>query len=764
MASRDTNHNRPSKLPKKERRIHWGVVFHRTYLRQLGGACGLPDDNGVCEWPIGLSNYTVVYRPETKEIVAENVHSGVVCPINEESGMAVISEFDSWEAMSSQLPSSKREKTLSLERSSLDGIDRPLYQLKSGEVYMGTIDEVVGAREREKEEIMKRHRERLEQLLNSSNGLTAPDEEDLEALSDLYDPYDWRLDTKQRKEIFQQTLHVLSQEYPNLTASAKALTDEAAGILQSRSESNSGCRCGLIVREEIAGVDIDVLRGECLIRGLPTTGGRKALIDRLVGDSLKKIGCTHRDFTAPYQQTGEMLDKEASLAAAVDKNPFVQAIKRRDRNRWKDVFAAHCLPGEEENLDPTKPVYTSLPDFPKEYPLHTEKDAPGQPETNPLCALVAESDPRLMEVHLKAVVFQKALEIEEEMETKQKQAGDAKPVDTSDSVPTTGGVRNTPSTPVPPASSGPLAAVESIPCPCSVNQVGCHHGTCACDEEACGNRSFFDFTAAVHDDSPIELFRQIIRILYVNFGGKVLFFNPSLVLYARNTVLKYTAQDAEFDSPMIGGEVGGVPCDDATKPSDVVSMDANDINDTTSPSPVSPFGTVTPAAVQPSTDDNDDDQSPSTVATGDPEGLTPDANSNSKEGNDSGGSGTTEKEGMSLMELLANVSKKSMDLIDDEDNFDFSNVKTASLPSYVTVDDLLASRLVLSEYTGPEAKYSIFHPNNLLSPSKSKKKNEKGTAKKGKTDDTEHYEAACTDDDRKRKRSDKRSSTKHRKR
>lgn len=783
MASRDTNNNRSPKSSKKGRRIHWGAVFHRTYLRQLGGACGLPDDNGVCEWPIGLSNYTVVYLPETKEIVAENVHSGVVCPINEENGMTVISEFDSWKAICAQLPCSKREKSLSLERSSLDGSGRPLYKLKPGEVYMGTIDEVVGAREREKEEAMQKRRERLEQLLSATNGLTARDEEELEALSDLYDPYDWRLDTKQRKEVFQHTLHVLPRDYPNLNAFASSLTEEAAEILQSRNESNSGCRCGLIVREEIAGVDIDVLRGECQIRGLATTGGRKALIDRLVSDSLKKIGCTHRDFTAPYQRTAETLDKEACLEAARERNTFVQALKKRDRQRWKDVLTRHCLPGEEENTDPTKPVYLSLPDFPEEYPLLVDRDsasdaesdsaAPVAPDTNPLCALVAESDPRLLEAHLKAVVYQKALEADEEANA----GGDA------DATPGTTG-NSTPSNPVPPASSGPLAMVESIPCPCFVNQVGCHHGTCACDEEACGNRSFFDFTAAVHDDSPIELFRQIIRILYVNFGGKIHFFNPSLVLYAKNTVLKYTAQDAEFDSSMEDAasttSSTGSMCEGDTKPSETAPMDANDTT-----SPVTPTPTA-PGASQPFSSDGEEDKSPVVAESeGDPEGLTPDANNGNgnENGNhgDSPSSGTPNKAGMSLIDLLADLCKKSTEL-EDEDSFDFSTVDTSSLPPYVTPDDLLASRLVLSKYTGPEARYSIFHPDNLLSVADAKKKKEaKGKGGKDEDEglfnglnmtlhhvneevDADQYNASSSGDDRKRKRNDKRNSPKHRKR
>lgn len=780
LASRDTKNDPPSNLWKKGRKIHWGAVFHRTYLRQLGGACGIPDENGVCEWPIGLSNYTVIYCPESKEIVAENVHSGVICPITE-NGMSVISEFDSWNASSTQFPSNNREKALSLEHCSLDGSNRPLYILKPGERYMGTIDEVVGAREKAKNDAIQERRKRLEQLLNSTKRPTLRDKEELEALSELCDPYDWRLDSKQRKDIFQHTLHVLPKDYPNLNALASALTEEAAEILQSRNASNSGCRCGLIIREEIAAVDIEVLRGECQIRGLPATGGRKALVERLVADSLRKIGCTHREFSAPYQQTAESLDKEACLVAACKKNPFVLALKERDRERFKEIYARHCISEADGTTDPTKPVFLTLPDFPADYPLNspvssdsetpTEPDATTEPEeasdakkgegasttatgptsrlrvqsllcsrpdTNPLCVLVSENDPRLLEAHLKAVVFQRSLEVEEETKATHTIAS--------------------------PSASGPLALIESIPCPCSVNQVGCHHGTCACDEEACGNRSFFDFTAAVHDDSPIELYRQIIRILFVNFGGKIHFFNPSLVLYAKNTVLKYTAQDSETDASQEDAasttDSNASHCDEDKKPTDAIGTDANDA---TSPSLLADPAAITPAPV---------------AADEDPAGLSPEI-----EGTGSAGSGTSATSpgtcgktvGVPLIELLANLGKSSIGF-DEEDSFDFSHVDTSSLPPYVTTDDLLASRLVLSEYKGPEAKYSIFHPNNLVSPTDSGDslgKMKRSSCISHCCDEIEveeedevdgkHCDAASSNDHRKRKRNDTKDSQKHRK-
>jgi len=95
-----------------------------------------------------------------------------------------------------------------------------------------------------------------------------------------------------RKAVMEQHPQLPVFTHPqDLAAHIASLSAELDEIRASRKNSLMGCKCGAMSREELFELPVGALRHECAQLNLPTKGGKKVLIQRILAGSSGNLGC-----------------------------------------------------------------------------------------------------------------------------------------------------------------------------------------------------------------------------------------------------------------------------------------------------------------------------------------------------------------------------------------------------------------------------------------------------------------------------------------
>lgn len=156
----------------------------------------------------------------------------------------------------------------------------PPRTLLPGEVYAGTVDSYDSAFQSFK---ASREAARLGSLKRRRPGQGGP-------AAAAQAPSWFSLNAKQRQA--RMMSEVLADPPAEISAINAATTLELKNIVENRRKSNVGCRCSLLEQEELMPLPVKDLKSECALRGIPSDGTKKVLVQRLVEHSKAHLGCT----------------------------------------------------------------------------------------------------------------------------------------------------------------------------------------------------------------------------------------------------------------------------------------------------------------------------------------------------------------------------------------------------------------------------------------------------------------------------------------
>jgi hypothetical protein len=576
--------NKFDKLTK----LKWGNVFFREYARYVGGGCGVPEDEGS-EWPLGISDSIVVYdesghvKGAVKAFSSGTEHVPIFYGDEEEEKNAHISSsplkaestITSF-GNNSDIPdplllssssSSTNDNDKETKNKMIDNTTQMNHQtvtgtsgssgssgssflqsssfsraLLPGEQYGGTVEEYDV-----KLSLYKQERE--EAALKALTVLTSGKKKKKKRQSTTAasaNVIGWKsLSPIERKRLFLENNIPLAIPMNDLVITNEETTSELREIVENRRESNTGCSCALFSRDILANQPVTSLRARCILRGVASEGGKRALIMRLVEHSKLHPGCmrgvsflktnaetpissTSASTETPISSTSASTETPISSTSASTETPISSTLASTETtlSTFSSVTEVEAVKAQT-NLLPSIP----LPPLP-----------PSRKRKRSLSNSDGVDDLNLESGTLSSQYEQGSTSLSTKEVAAETQSIKSETNAFVDSLATLARAHK---------SALQLSQTLLIPdtvllsstsdsnksfCPCEAAGLGCHFNTCACDSDCCSNLPFGDPSAAAYDDGGIFVSRDIIMRMTKESDN--LFFSPEDCKRRRNEYLQ----------------------------------------------------------------------------------------------------------------------------------------------------------------------------------------------------------------------------------
>ena len=408
----------------------------------------------------------------------------------------------------------------------------PPRPLLSGEIYGGTIDEFD-----QEMTLKKQNRDNANSLplMQRKRGRQALN------VSSLPPALPWfGLNAKQRATRI--SMGVLANTFASISEENTEISNELRLIINSRKQSNIGCRCSLLASTELQPLPIKALRTECELRNLPSTGTKNILIARLIEHSHKNLGCIKKA-TLPTVILLKYLESYGPNPTKAQRNAAKRKTKEeieylKSHNYTKEIQELSKAPSTTITSDQSM---NTTQDSSQNNDNSNDNDDTDSIDTESFLNdsensdsnennIVGDTEIRLQKAYKTAVKLSEILEEENKHHYQQQhQHTELTMTDTTTSsttnlinntvvpdegtltIATASHIQNTPVLHHGPAPGTLVPALDI--CPCAASGEGCHFNRCLCDPSLCDNRCSGDPGASTYDDIGIYLHRDLIHTL-----------------------------------------------------------------------------------------------------------------------------------------------------------------------------------------------------------------------------------------------------------
>ena len=556
-------------------KVSWGDVFVRQYARGIGSGACPEGDPQASEWPLGISD--VVVATDSEGAVVECAR--VFAPLEAGAGASPPHVFSGDGRVPLLRPASPSgpgdavgvgagpSSSEPVATSLAEGAPPPRVvrarQLLPCEVRAGSVDDydeqIASFRAGRDATALKaaqqvlatgaaaRGRKRRSRAAVTAAAAAAA----AAATVDL----SWQgMTPAERRRRFLSASALLAAPAAELGRDAAATAAELAELQAHRRKNNVGCRCALLVQEELVGLDVRDLRNECTLRGLQPRGSKREVMARLVQHSRANLGCMQSAFEQMKAQQikGALQDQQQQHQQQhqeLQKNDVYKGGPDEHYETEASAASVQALGGPSSASVPAAASGTSVSSRKRKRPSSEGEGRSGESDSDGggdggassggSSSDAADLDADSLVLTLGDVPYdptlhtQRALEaaasLSEALASEATESAEAPPSSSSSSSFTLSLCSDHSSAPRASASGAAVAGSKAPSldgkCPCATAGVGCHFSTCACDSDFCANRHAGDPTSASYDSSGIREHSVMVRVMVRETGN--LFATPA---------------------------------------------------------------------------------------------------------------------------------------------------------------------------------------------------------------------------------------------